>query len=302
MALTLSKVAQRVWRETGWSIDCQATGGSTTTVVDTNTIYTTTNALAGGTAVIVRDAGGAAAAPEGEFSRISAFDSGTKTFTLASTLTSAVASGDAVLLATPKIKLPQMIQAINDGLANLGLITLVDTSLSTVAQQREYSLPVGLKINRIIDVLLQTKTGDSDDNRYVSIFGSVRFFPAAPGTVGILELLEDFPTSRTIKIIYEGVHPTLSAFSDKVSETIEEELAVAAAMDKALTWIVSKRGDSALGTFVIQRWNDAKQTLQQQKIDKPIFRAKPKAKFFVAGMNSGNLHGTDVNPGSHFGP
>ncbi len=293
MALTLSKVMQRVWRETGWSIDCLATGGSTTTIVDTNTVYSTTNALAGGTAIVVRDAGGASAAPEGEFSRITSFDTGTETWTLTSTLTSAVGAGDSILLATPKVKLPQMIQAVNDGLANLGTISLVDTSLSTVAAQREYSLPVGLKIKRVLDVLIQGQTGDSDDNRYTSIFGNVRFFPAAPGTVGILELMQDYPSSHTIKILYEGVHPTLNAYNSTVSETIQEELAVAAAMDKVLTWLVSKRGDSALGTFVIQRWNDAKQTLQMQKADKPVFRVKPKAKFFVANSTMESRYDID---------
>lgn len=301
MALTLSKVMQRVWRETGWSIDCLATGGSTTTIIDTNTIYTTANALAGGTAVVTRDAGGASAAPEGEVSRITSFNESTKTWTLTSTLTAAVASGDSILLATPKVKLPQMIQAVNDGLTNLGTISLVDTSLSTVAGQREYALPTALKIKRVHDVLIQTKTGDSDDNRYMSIFGNVRFFPAAPGSTGILEIMGDYPTSRTLKILYEGVHPTLNAFSDKVSETIQEELAVAAAMDKVLTWLVSKRGDSALGTFVIQRWNDAKQTLQQQKQDKPVMRVKPKVKWFMA-YPRGISTDTDSDPGGHFIP
>jgi hypothetical protein len=299
MAVTLSKIMQRVWRETGWSQDILATGGSTTTIIDTNTIYTTTNALAGGTAIVVRDAAGAGAAPEGEVSRIASFDVATKTFTLTSTLTAAVAAGDSILLATPKVKLAQMIQAVNDGLTNLGTISLVDTSLATVAAQREYALPVGLKIKRVLDVLMQTKLNDSDDNRYMSIFGNIRFFPAAPGSTGIIETMGDYPAGRTLKIVYEGTHPTLNAFRDKVSETIQEELAVAAAMDKVLTWLVSKRGDSALGTFVIQRWNDAKQTLQAQKADKPIHHAKPKAKWFVANPVY-SQDDFDSDPGGHW--
>lgn len=277
MALTLSKVAQRVWRETGWSIDCLATGGSTTTIIDTNTVYSTTNALAGGTAVVVRDAGGANATPEGEFSRITSFDSGTKTWTLTSTLTSAVGAGDSILLATPKVKLPQMIQAINDGLANLGTISLVDESITLVGGTYTYALPVGLKIKRLLDVQV------SDGVLYRSIKNYVQDFPAAPAATGLLQFRE-LPYVDTLKIIYEGVHPTLNAYNSTVSETIQEELAVAAAMDKVLTWLVSKRGDSALGTFVIQRWNDAKQTLQMQKADKPILHAKSAARFFVAGM------------------
>jgi hypothetical protein len=281
MALTLSKVATRVWRDLGHIVDIVATGGGTTTIIDTNTIYTTTDALAGGTAIVVRDAGGLSAAPEGEYSRISAFNASTKTFTI-DAITAAVASGDAVALARPTIRLPQMVQAVNDGLTNLGTIQLVDTSITTASNQTEYALPVALKIKRLIDVQYQNYTDDANDNDYHSIVGQSSLVPAAPAGTGLL-VLPQLPADHTIKIIYEGTHPTLSIFSSTISETIQEELAVAAALDKALTWLVSKRGESALGTFLLQRWNDAKQTLQMQKADKPIYKpVKPKAKFFVA--------------------
>lgn len=290
MALTLSKVMTRAWREIGHSVAILATGGSTSTIIDTLSRYTSDDALVGGTAIVTRDAGGANAAPEGEFSRITDYVASTTTFTISPAVSTAIASGDSVDLVRGSIPYTQMMQAVNDGLTNLGTITLVDTSLSTVAAQREYALPVTLKIKRIIDVLLQMKTGDSDDNRYESIYGNIRFFPSAPGSTGILETMVDYPSGRTIKIIYEGVHPTLTTFSSTVSETIQEELAVAAAVDKALTWLVSKRGDSALGTFALQRWNDAKNTLQMQKSEKPVMRVKAKQKFFVAGpTNSQDL-------------
>jgi hypothetical protein len=214
--------------------------------------------------------------------RISDYVASTTTFTVATAFTVAPASGDAILLATPRIKLPQMRQAVNDGLAELGTISLVDTSLTSAAAQTEYALPVGLKIKRLIDVQVQGITTDANDNRYTSIISQTRYVPSAPGSTGLL-ILPQLSASRTIKIIYEGVHPTLFAYSDVISETIHEELAVAAAINKALTWYVSKRGDSALDTFVIQRWNDAKNMLQQQKAEKPIFRAKPKPKWLVAG-------------------
>src|SRR5258706_13460466 len=133
MAVTLSKVMQRAWRGLGWSIEIIATGGSVTTIVDTNTVYTTTDEPVGGYAVVVHDAGNANAAPEGEFGYISGFNAITKTFTISTTLSAAVASGDSIQITNTKVSLPQMIQAVNDGLTNLGTISLVDTSLSTVA-------------------------------------------------------------------------------------------------------------------------------------------------------------------------
>jgi hypothetical protein len=288
MSLTLSKIAQRVWRETGFSVDIAATGGSTTTIVDANSIYTADDALIGGTAVVVRDAGGLGAAPEGEYARVSDYVAGTTTFTLGTALTAGISAGDSILLASPKIRLEQMKQAINDGLANLGTISLVDTSLAAVAGTYSYNLPVGLKIKELKDVLI------FDGNQYRSIIGYVRNFPAAPAATGTLEFTQ-IPYSNTLKIVYEGVHPTLSAFNSTVSETIQEELAVSAAMDKALAWFVSKRGESALGTFAIQRWNDAKQTLQMQKVEKPILRAKSAPKFFISsrhGSYPGDINAT----------
>jgi hypothetical protein len=276
MALTLSKVMQRAWRELGHALDITATGGSTTTVVDTNSIYTSDDALVGGTAIVVRDAGGSNAAPEGEFARISDYVASTTTFTVGSTLTAAVGAGDSIALVRPTIRLPQMIQAVNDGLANLGTISLVDTSLTTVAGQIEYALPVGLKIASLKDILI----GNSS-SPYASIKHLFRNFPSAPASTGLLEAREGLPDGYTLKIIYEGVHPTLTAFNSVISETIQEELAVAATIDKALTWLVSKRGDSALGTFLLQRWNDAKTSLQAQKVEKPVYRTKPAVRWFV---------------------
>lgn len=274
MAVTLSKIMQRAWRELGFSIDIVATGGSATTIVDANTQYASDDALLGGTAVIVRDAGGAGAAPEGKFSRITDFAASTKTFTI-ETVTDAVAAGDSVQLCTPRIKWPQMVRAVNDGLAGLGTISLVDTSITLVAGTYEYNLPVALKGKPLTDILI------FDGYHYKSIKGLVVDFPAAPASTGTLQFSQ-IPYSDTLKIVYEGVHPALSAYSDVVSETIQEELAVAAAIDKVMTWYVSKRGDSALGTFAIQRWNDAKQTLSIQKVEKPIYRHKPAPKWFIA--------------------
>jgi len=287
MSLTLSKVMQRAWRETGFSVDITATGGSATTIVDSNTQYTSDSALVGGTAIVVRDAGGLGASPEGRFGRISAFVASTKTFTI-DTVTDAIASGDSIMLATPRIKLPQMIQAVNDALTNLGTISLEDHSLSLTAGTYSYNLPVGLKIKELKDILV------FDGVMYHSVKGLATYFPASPGTAGTLQFSQ-IPFTNTLKILYEGVHPNLSAYNDVVSETIQEELIAAAVIDKVLTWYISKRGDSALGTFAIQRWNDAKQTLQLQKAEKPVDRTGNKPKWFIVGDHGLNWYPGDRN-------
>jgi hypothetical protein len=273
---------ERAWRDLGHLVSLQATGGSTTTVIvnSSENNYTSDDQLVGGTVMVTRDAGGAGAAPEGEYSIISDYVASTKTWTVG-TLSAGVASGDHVGLVKPKIRLTQMIQAVNDGLASLGTISLVDTSITTASDQTEYALPVGLKIKELKDVLLQMNTDDANDNEYKSIIGMIREFPAAPASTGLLQFSSQPPDSRTLKIVYEGVHPELADFDDVVSETIQEELATAATIDKALEWYVSKRGQSALGTFEIQRRNFAQNYLERQKFEKPIYRAPKRAKFFI---------------------
>jgi len=284
MALIASRVMQRAWRETGNMIDITATGGSTTTVVDANSRYTTTNALLNGTVIVTRDAGGAGAAPEGEFGLISAFVSGTKTFTMAA-LTTAVASGDSIGLVRSVIPATQMLQAVNDGIQDLGYIALVDTSITIVASQYEYDLPVGLKYDEPFDILLQGNTTLATANQYFSILPFCTIFPASPGSAGMLEV-RGMPTGRKLKIVYKGVHPAITAFSSVISETISEKVAVAAAIDKALTWLVSKRGESAINSILLQRWNDAKDQLSAAKIDVPIQKERKKPKFFsVRGLD-----------------
>jgi hypothetical protein len=72
----------RAWRALGKITDLEATGGSTTTIVSTYSPFTADDNLNNGTAIVVRDAGGAGAAPEGQFSVITDYVASTKTWTI----------------------------------------------------------------------------------------------------------------------------------------------------------------------------------------------------------------------------
>src|SRR3990167_5175124 len=283
MAFTLSNAMVQAWRELGMIFDSTATGGSATTIIDTKSPWTADDAQIGGTAIITRDAGGAGASPEGRFARVTDYVASTTTFTI-DTVTDAVASGDSYAIARKTISLNQMIQAVNDGLTGLQRIALVDTSLTVVSNQTEYDIPVGLKMDDFIDILLQAYTDDSDDNQYYSIKSRTQVLPAAPGSTGLLVIPPGLPAGYTIKLIYNGVHPKLAAYSGIISETIPQALAVAATIDKAMTWLGSKRIESSPG--LLQRWNDAKQTLANAKIEHPIWKPERKPRFFVLGRRN----------------
>lgn len=284
MALTLSKVMARAWEELGHLTELQATGGSTTTVISTYSPFTADDSLLNGTAIVRYDSAGAGAAPEGEMSVISDYVASTTTWTIGA-LTTAVASGDIVGLCKPTIRMRQMWRAVNSALANLGTISLVDTSLTTVSGQTEYAIPVDLKIKKLSDVLISTN--DTSGNRYYeSVKGYINEFPAAPASTGLLDFKVELNSGETLKLVYEGIHPALTAYNSTISETIQEELIVTATVEKALTWLVSKRGESAIGSFLLQRLNDARVTLQNQKFEKPITKAGNKPKFFMGAADA----------------
>ena len=278
MTLTLSDVMRRVWFEMGDLSIITATGGSATTIVDANTPYVTDDALLGGTAIVIDTTDGLT--PKGKFARISDFVASSKTFTI-DTVTDVIASGDTIGLAKPKVKAKQMVQAVNDALRDhIGTISLVDTSLTVAAGQTEYALPVTLKMKKLLDVKIQTNTSDSDDNQYESIKGATFVEPASPGSTGLL-IIPQYDAGQKIKILYEGIHPELTAYNSVISETIPEALIVAAALDKALTWLVSKRGDSALGGYLMQKLNDAKQTVANAKVESPVYKQARRSKMFL---------------------
>ena len=168
MAFTLSNMLQGVYKALGQLRVSTATGGSTTTIVDTKRVGTANDDdFRNGVAFVVRDAGGASAAPEGEFNRISAYVDSTGTFTVDTAYTAAPASGDTYAWANQQYPIYEMIQAMNDGLRLLGDVPLVDTTtLDTAAAQTEYAAAVAWKRRRPYRIDIQGRTGDADDNQW----------------------------------------------------------------------------------------------------------------------------------------
>lgn len=95
--LTRAQIIKRWARESGLAQIGTATGGSTTTIVDTTRLKSSQysdDSWTGGYARISYDAGGAAAAPEGELSPITTYAASTGTVTFNPAMTAAPASGD----------------------------------------------------------------------------------------------------------------------------------------------------------------------------------------------------------------
>jgi hypothetical protein len=268
---TLTDIMRGAWTECGMINISTATGGSATTIVDTNTRFTTDDAMVGGTAIIISTTDGLS--PQGKYARISDFVASTKTFTI-DTVTDAVGSGDVFGLCTPKIPALQMRQAVNDALRDhIGTISKVDVSLTSQSGYATYTLPTGVYIKRLIDVQIE----GADDEPYESIISRIELLPT---TSGGQMISHDLDSGYIIKVIYEGTHAQLSSYSDTIHESVPEALLKAATVDKALTWLVSKRGESALGTFLLQKLNDARQAIANAKMEHPVLRVPQAARWF----------------------
>jgi hypothetical protein len=286
--LQLTHLLQKAYRRLKVAKTSIATGGSTTTIVDTKLVDylgdgNEDDVLNGGTAIIVKDAAGAGAAPEGEFSRISDYDdAGTIT---TSTLTAAPAVGDTYMYISPDFPLFDMIEVVNDALVYLGRIPKVYSSITTADNQTEYALPVALKGIDLHDIELQGILTDANDNRYYPLPRSAwKITPALPGSTGLLTLPQ-FATGYILRIGYPGLHPRVSAFADYISEYIHPELATACVTAHALQWYNSQRGGA--DDYWKQREDRAWNQLDIAKATYPI-------KNPIARVNSFPHWSTDV--------
>ncbi len=247
-AFQLTHLLQRLYRRLKVARVGKATGGSTATIIDTKLLDYLADSnendyLTDFTAIIVKDAGGAGAAPEGEFNRISAYDDG-GTITVPDVFSAAVAVGDTYMYISPDFPLYDMIEVVNDALQSehIGKIPVPDTSLTTANNQTEYTLPSALITDdTLLDLEIQGITTDADDNRYLPVPNWKIIPGGTPGTAGTL-VVPQLAAGYKLRLTYLGLHPRIDTYSDYVSEYIPPALAVSVCAAFALEWFNSQSG------------------------------------------------------------
>jgi hypothetical protein len=211
----------------------KATGGSTTTIVDTtiNSSYLD-DSFKNYTAFIARDAGGAGAAPEGEFQRVDMYTASSFTLRVDTAFTVAPAAGDSITIARGSLyPIQDVIRICNQELQKFGAVRQVDSSLTTAANQTEYTIPIAVK-GKIYKVEVQS-LDDSDDNRPKPI--DYEIVPAASGSTDTLRIRQP-DTGWTIYLYYEGPQADLYAYDGVISEYINRGAAVAACALAVAEW------------------------------------------------------------------
>lgn len=242
--LQLTQVLQQLYRRIGGktTLLTGVTGGSeTTTAIDTKLARDLGNSnrddyFNGGAFIVIEDAGGSNAAPEGEFTLISDYVATTTLLTLSPALSSGLASGDRVLICTPDFPLYDVIEQVNDALRTLTETPRFDTSITTAANQTEYTLPAAVKGGRILNVEIQGITTDANDNRWRPVpRSSWEEWFAAAGSAGVIRLPQ-FAQDYTIRLTYQKWHPRVDAYDSPIDEFYHPELVHAAVMTQVLQW------------------------------------------------------------------
>ena len=239
MAKTLFDCTYQLARHLGILSEGVATNGSTTTIVDTVERVEADDLWNGGTAWITYDAGGAGAAPQGEYSYISDFVQSTGTITLRSTLTAAVAANDRYGVARPRYPLQILIQKINEAVG--GVIEKTDTSTVVIAaDQTEYSLPAN-----VLDLKQVWIAADDDTNAN----GWQKLYDydvekSVTGTADKLIFSHQYLADTAIKLVYLTYHDTLRLSTDKLDDSIHIMKVIANAAVGCLIWRKAKVGES----------------------------------------------------------
>lgn len=292
MTYMLSQLLQAAQRRLGNLEETIATGGSTSTAIDTKlTDKYADDDLIDGTLFVTYDAGGSSAAPENELALITGYTAATNTISCGtSAFTVAVAAGDRIGIARPIYPLYTMISLANDALTGLGDISLVDISTTTVSDKAEYDWSVAWKRKPPFRIDIQTRTdAPTLDNDWAEIFGWY-VVPATANTAGKIIFPNSLDASKLLRIWYVDKHPTLTAYNSYLSETIQPELAICMLVNRALEWQVTRTSGS--DEFLKQRWNDAKDALDEARRRWPIYRSPRSPKIFTT---RGQLHSTDVS-------
>jgi len=219
-----------------------ATAGAVGTLTDTNDLQTvfSDDHFNRGTVWIVRDAAGAGAAPEGEFTRVSDFVSSTGVVTFRDNLTAAPAAGDLYAIATNEYRLDTIIRQINKVLRDIMVETTDITTITTAADQTEYSLPTAM-LDEGIEVWIQGKTNDTNDYKWQP-YHDWYIQETATGTANKLVFHTQPPYPYLLKVVYWIPHDQLYTNSDQLHEGVDINRVALQAAVECMKWKKNQPG------------------------------------------------------------
>ena len=258
-------------------LEGKTTGGSTSTVVDSSLSGKYDDDSFKEAIIMIRKTTDGLA-PQNEFSLLSAFVDSTQTFTFSPVASASVGSGDYYAVADPLYPLATVLRLVNQALHRMGVISLVDTSLTALEQTLEYTLPLRLKAFPLDKVEIGNATdGWSELSDYYVL-------PAAPNSQSKLVFNRQIPfdtitaSNYTLRLWYRDYHPELDTYDDVVSETIPEPLAIQYVKNELMEWAMT---GNRLSPEQVQRYQMQRGDLQMAKSESRINSAQRKLSKFL---------------------
>lgn len=238
-------------RELGILRESVVTTGDTTHINDTVARTEANDYWNLGCAWLTYDAGGAAAAPQGQYSVISDFANSGGAIALATAMTAAPAAGDRYAVCRVAEGgvdwLNQMISKINAALLDLGPVPQTDlTTITAAADKTEYSMSVAMGRD-LKEVWVATDT-DTNDYQWTKVYNWRVQQHSTAGTADTLILPYQPSTSYAIKVVYLALHPALAIYTDKLSDHVPTERVVYPAVRELYRWRKAQTG--------WDKWND----------------------------------------------
>lgn len=218
--MTLFEIMREVIRNLQMVREGTATGGTTTTLIDTN-LSDPDDYYNGG--VLFIDLASPTVVQITDWALL------TKTFTIPTV--AEVTSGKTFTVANERFPIDVLKNVVNRALRNeIGKIGKMDTSLTIVQDQKEYTLPSGVSDVRRVEY------GDADSGYKVHYgwkeeYGKIRF-------------LSSYPSTGNLRLHYGFTHVALSAYSDLIDDMVDREYLITAATYLALSWRKLKVGDN----------------------------------------------------------
>ncbi len=237
MSCTLYYLTYRVMAELGIVLEGTASTTSTGTLVDSSNRTESDDYWNSGTVYLFTS--GSPAAKTGELYGVTDFTGTLFTAVLSNTL-APVSSGQAYGISKRRYPRNLVIQKINQAIEEIGNITRRDVSLTGVADTYTYTLPVAANID-LRQIWVQS---DDDDEIYIEMNPSQWRVEESntPGSAASLIFDVEVTAGRTIKLVYVGLHPRLTASTDVLDDQINEERVIYRAVRNCLLWRKQKTG------------------------------------------------------------
>ena len=263
----LTQLLQDAWYRMGQMRRFVLTGGDTDSLINTAwagveepTFEDDDPAVIGGTAVVLEANN---EAPEGEWGEITDYDSASTTMTVGA-LSTSVAAGDKIGIASPLFPVQDMIELANIAIQKLGEVDVSDNSLSMVSNQTEYDLPYKISEK---PYAVYWQSNQETANSHWHLVQGWRVMPAAVGGAWTL-VLPGLPVTSTIQVWYRGKHPKVVTFDSEISPSINPELMVCALIAEAFQWYNNQLGGQ--NQYFLQRENKAIQDLENAIVKFPV--------------------------------